>query len=477
MGIFQGEEALFFVQFHFRTCAAPPRRDAERSAVRRFAQRKTIQLGAACACGRQRQRVRACRQRPGQANARYLRLRHGRQLQHITRGKPISRGCAVCVDIAHTQIGPLQRLLQRERIGYSVSRAAWQRLAERPVPGRTAESKPHAVSARKALHRLLGAAHAVPSQPVRGTRHGKAQVVIVFGQHKSRVLRQAHFRARQRKPAVRGHGVMRAGHIMQHKILRRVCPVAAFHTDQTGVFAQRRERNVRVYAIFPFQLVPQRIAGKVRRGLPHVISAFKPYVGHIHTAAVQPGKYGKVKPDAVVCGRDMGNTAVLLLYTAPTRAEKDRGSDILFSFCSLPNGKKAARPSAGAPAGAPLRRLRARLFEKTPARLSLDSADHDALYKVFLQERIQAHDGQRSHHHSGIFQAVADDLHITRGTRHIADVALDEYFTQHHLQGIQAAVADVQQRRKPGVPLRHTVEQHHDRKNGAGKRQHDAEKR
>ena len=48
-----------------------------------------------------------------------------------------------------------------------------------------------------------------------------------------------------------------------------------------------------------------------------VISAFKPYVGHIHTAAVQPGKYGKVKPDAVVCGRDMGTTAVLLCIRPP----------------------------------------------------------------------------------------------------------------------------------------------------------------
>lgn len=156
---------------------------------------KQSSLAPPGACGRQRQRVRACRQRPGQTNARYLRLRCGRQLQHITRGKPISRGCAVCVDIAHTQTGPLQRLLQRERIGYSVSRAAWQRLTERPYPAAQPNPSPTPYPPAKPSTGSSARRMPVPSQPVRGTLHGKAQVVIVFGQHKSRVLRQAHFRA------------------------------------------------------------------------------------------------------------------------------------------------------------------------------------------------------------------------------------------------------------------------------------------
>ena len=161
----------------FRTIPFPdmrrsPRRDAERSAVRRFAQRKTIQLGAACACGRQRQRVRAYRQRPGQQMRATSGCGTGGS-SSITRGKPISRGCAVCVDIAHTQTGPLQRLLQRERIGYSVSRAAWQRLSNGPLPGCTAEIKsPRRIRPQSPPPAPSARAYR-PIQPVRGTRHGR----------------------------------------------------------------------------------------------------------------------------------------------------------------------------------------------------------------------------------------------------------------------------------------------------------------
>ena len=77
--------------------------------------------------------------------------------------------------------------------------------------------------------------------------------------------------------------------------------------------------------------------------------------------------------------------------------------------------------------------------------------------------------------------APAELIRIKKVLEHIHEdparpFTLEELTDVYKRQGIQAAVADVQQRRKPGVPLRHTVEQHHDRKNGAGKRQHDAEK-
>ena len=76
---------------------------------------------------------------------------------------------------------------------------------------------------------------------------------------------------------------------------------------------------------------------------------------------------------------------------------------------------------------------------------ALDRANGNTGNKVLLQEGIQAHDRQGGNHHSGIFQAIADDLDITGGTGHVADVALDQDLAQDHLQRVQRAIPNVQQ--------------------------------
>ena len=68
---------------------------------------------------------------------------------------------------------------------------------------------------------------------------------------------------------------------------------------------------------------------------------------------------------------------------------------------------------------------------------ALDCANGNTGNKVLLQERIQAHDRQGGNHHGGIFQTIADDLNITGGTSHVADVALNQDLAQDHLQSTE----------------------------------------
>ncbi len=220
---------FIFLQAGLRTAAA--RRNGEITLKRFFAQNKAIQFCRAGTARCQREGKRARRNGPGQPQAGNRGLGAGGERQRIACGECVDRGLVAAVDIAHAETGRLQRLRQAEGIRNRIPPAAGHRLAERPAPRRAAKAHSHAVPAKKAGHGLFGAPHTVPAQAVCGARYGKAQILVIVCRAERGALRQAHVCACQCKISIRRHGVVRARHVMQHKILRRIGIVMAFCAD------------------------------------------------------------------------------------------------------------------------------------------------------------------------------------------------------------------------------------------------------
>lgn len=51
---------------------------------------------------------------------------------------------------------------------------------------------------------------------------------------------------------------------MEHQILRSICIVVEFSTDQPGILSQGGKRDVCIQLILPQELVAERVAAQIR---------------------------------------------------------------------------------------------------------------------------------------------------------------------------------------------------------------------
>lgn len=221
------------------------------------------------------------------------------------------------IAVPHPQPGLGHGFRQGEGIPHPVSFAVGDHPAEGAPAAGTAEAVPHAVPVGEAFHRFFGPAQTVKPQMVQRPGHRKLQVIVIVSGQAHRPLRQADVCPADVEPGPGGLGGPGTGHIVEHQVLEGIGTVAQLRPDQAGVLPQGGEGNVRIDPVFPLQFVAQGVAGQVRRRLPHMVSTLKSDVGHIHPAAVQPGKDRKVEADSVPGCGNVRNAAVFFGIGTP----------------------------------------------------------------------------------------------------------------------------------------------------------------
>ena len=316
VGVLQGEEALLRVGVQGGAGAGAPQPDVYRRPPGPVAEDQAVQLGAAGAGAGKGQQAVAGGQRAGQRRPGHGRGFGGGQRQGALPRRAGHREAGrrrAGVAVAHPQPGFFQRRRQGEAVAGGVPRAV--RPGAGAGGGGAAEA--HPVADGEALHRHFAPTQPVKDQVVVGAGAGEAEFLIVPGLAVGRRRGQPDIRAGDREGPAGGGGVPGAGHVVEHQVLGGVGAVAQLGPDQPGVRPQRRKGDVGIDPVLPFQFMAQGVAGKVGRGGPDMVAAFKGDVGQVHPAAVEAGKDRKVEPHAVAGRRDVGNAAVLFGIRAP----------------------------------------------------------------------------------------------------------------------------------------------------------------
>ena len=403
--VLEQQNPLLLQQFHLRPGRRLPDLDLHLVGLGSLAEHQAVQLGLPFPAAGELQHHLAGSEGRFQLHPSKAWPRADRQFQLLAPGQSEQPRFGAGIEIPHHQTGGRQGLFQPQLVPHLVPFSVGDHLAEPAHAAFAAEALAHAVALDKALHRLLAPAQAVHGQAVPGPGHRKPKVFMVAGQRHRRPLGQGDVRPRHLKVGVGGAGQVQAGHPVQHQVLGLIGVVAALRPDQAGIGPRLGEGDIGIHPVLPFQLVADGIPGQVGSGVPHMVTAFKGHVGHVHPPPVVSRKHRQIKPHAVIFCGNMGNAAVLLGIRPPGGQRQVMGLEFCLHNRSFHWTKTK---NTGAPGGRPPTEhtgIRPAAFKSAgPGRGSaLDGADHHAFYKILLQEGIQAHHRQRSHNHCSIF--------------------------------------------------------------------------